>query len=150
MNHTIPVTLTNLCMVCDGEMVLVQNRIKSDWPGITFPGGHVEHGESFCESVIREVKEETGLTVQSPVLCGIKEWENTDGSRYIVLLYRADRFSGTLRDCTEGKNFWIRRDDLAKQKLSLDRLPLLSVCEDPAYSEFFYRQINNCWEIEIC
>lgn len=149
MNHTIPVTLTNLCMVCDGEMVLVQNRIKSDWPGITFPGGHVEHGESFCESVIREVKEETGLTVQSPVLCGIKEWENTDGSRYIVLLYRADRFSGTLLDCAEGKNFWIRREELAKQKLSLDFLPLLSVFEDPANSEFFYRQKNDRWEIEI-
>ena len=100
MNRTTSVTLTNLCMICDGDKILVQERTRSDWPGVTFPGGHVESGESFCESVIREVKEETGLTVQSPVLCGIKEWENTDGSRYIVLLYRADRFSGTLRDQT--------------------------------------------------
>ena len=149
MSRKIPVTLTNLCMICDGDKILVQERTRSDWPGITFPGGHVESGESFCESVIREVREETGLTVQSPVLCGIKEWEELDGSRYIVLLYRADRFSGTVQSSAEGKVFWIRRADLHKQKLSLDFMPLLSVFEEPGQSEFFYRQKNDTWEIEI-
>ena len=47
------VEFTNLCMVKNGDRVLVINRKKEDWPGITFPGGHVEAGESFTEAVIR-------------------------------------------------------------------------------------------------
>ena len=55
---------TNLCMIYDDAgNLLVQDRKDPQWPGITFPGGHVEPGESFVESVIREVYEETGLTI---------------------------------------------------------------------------------------
>ena len=78
------VTLTNLCMITKGDEILVIDRQKKDWPGITFPGGHVENDESIVDSVIREVKEETGLDIQSPKLCGVKDWVNSDGSRYIV------------------------------------------------------------------
>ena len=67
MSRQIPVTLTNMCMVYDGDKVLVQDRTDPDWPGITFPGGHIESGESFCASVIREVFEETGLYI---IFCG--------------------------------------------------------------------------------
>ena len=67
---------TNMCMVTDGNgNVLVQDRLNPDWPGITFPGGHVEPCESFTQSVIREVFEETGLTVEDPVLCGTKQFQ---------------------------------------------------------------------------
>ena len=52
------VTFTNMCMVRHGDRVLVQDRKNPDWPGITFPGGHVEPGESFTEAVIREVWED--------------------------------------------------------------------------------------------
>lgn len=55
MSREVQVELTNMCMVCDGDKVLVQNRVKPGWPGITFPGGHVEPGESVTASVIREV-----------------------------------------------------------------------------------------------
>ena len=56
--------LTNLCMITDAEnRILVQDRTDSSWPGICFPGGHVEPGESFVASVIREVQEESGLVV---------------------------------------------------------------------------------------
>ena len=61
------VELTNMCMVCDGKgNVLVQNK-KGDrtWHGWNFPGGHVEQGEFVTPSVIREVREETGLTVEN-------------------------------------------------------------------------------------
>lgn len=77
------VEFTNLCMVRDGGRVLVMDRKKEDWPGITFPGGHVEVGESFTEAVIREVKEETGLRIASPQICGMKNW-GEDGIRYVV------------------------------------------------------------------
>lgn len=149
MSREIPVTLTNLCMICSDDRVLVQDRVNADWPGITFPGGHVESGESIRDSVIREVREETGLTLENPLLCGIKEWENPDGSRYIVFLYRADKFSGTLHDTEEGKVFWLRRDELERQRLSVDFLPLLSVFENPEISEFYYRLHDGQWSIEI-
>ena len=67
---TIPAELTNMCMLSCGGKVLVQNRVDPLWKGITFPGGHVEPGESFTEAVIREFYEETGLTIDKPVLCG--------------------------------------------------------------------------------
>ena len=76
---------TNMCMVYDGAgNILVQNRRNLNWPGITFPGGHVEHGESFSGSVIREVKEETGLDIQCPVLCGVKQFQTKEDARYVL------------------------------------------------------------------
>ncbi|MFZ1781122.1 MAG: 8-oxo-dGTP diphosphatase, partial [Enterococcus aquimarinus] len=88
---------TNMCMVYNEQgQILVQDRKKQDWPGITFPGGHVEKGESFVGSVIREVKEETGLTIQSPQLCGVKQFQDKQGARYVVMLYKTNHFSGTL------------------------------------------------------
>ena len=78
--------LTNMCMIYDGAgRVVVQDKVGKSWGGITFPGGHVEKDESFVDSVIREVKEETGLDIQSPKLCGIKWWEAGHGRRYIIL-----------------------------------------------------------------
>lgn len=51
------VELTNMCMVEDGKgNVLVQNRLNPNWPGIVYPGGHVEAGESITASVVREVR----------------------------------------------------------------------------------------------
>ena len=74
MARTEPCILTNMCMLRQGDQVLVQDRNAPNWPGITFPGGHIEPGESFTDAVIREVQEETGLHIRSPQLCGIKGW----------------------------------------------------------------------------
>lgn len=57
------IELTNMCMIYDNNgNVVVQDKINKSWGGITFPGGHIEKRESFVDSVIREVKEETGLS----------------------------------------------------------------------------------------
>ena len=94
MKRSEPVELMNMCVLRRGSKVLVQDRTDPNWPGVAFPGGHVEKGESFTDSVIREVQEKTGLTISSPRLCGIKDWCE-DGVRHVVLLYRAEQFTGT-------------------------------------------------------
>ena len=50
MARTEVVTITNMCMIYDGSKVLVQEKIDDDYCGITFPGGHVEKGESVAIS----------------------------------------------------------------------------------------------------
>ncbi len=111
--------LTNMCMITDGERIIVQDRKDPVWPGITFPGGHVEPGESFVESVIREVKEETGLTVSNLRLCGVKQWTQKGGEyRYIVFFYRTETFSGELKASDEGEVFWISKDELQNYTLA--------------------------------
>ncbi len=142
------VTLTNMCMVCDGDRVLVQDRRDPAWPGITFPGGHVEEGESFTEAVIREVWEETGLRISAPRLVGVKDWYSND-SRYIVLLYRADRFSGTLHSSEEGEVWWEALEDLPKRKLANDMETMLRVFLEDDISEFYYRHKEDMWIPEL-
>lgn len=149
MSRQIPVTLTNMCMVCDGDKVLVQDRVDPDWPGITFPGGHVESGESFCASVIREVYEETGLTIESPRLCGIKEWENTDGSRYVVFLYRTNNFSGELKSSDEGAVYWTSLSTLSTLRLTEHFDKVLEVYLRDDLSEFYYKRTDTDWEIQL-
>ena len=69
MKRTEPVELTVVCLLEDSGSVLLQNRKKEDWHGWALPGGHVEPGESFVDAVIREMREETGLTF-TPVEAG--------------------------------------------------------------------------------
>ena len=64
MSRKSEIELTNMCLICDGNKVLVQEKAGTN--GLVFPGGHVEEGESLLESVVREMKEETGLTIENP------------------------------------------------------------------------------------
>lgn len=112
--------LTNMVMVYKNEKILVINRKKSDWPGLSFPGGHVEEGESIEESVYREIKEETGLTLKSVKLCAIKEWKREENNRYLGFLYKSDDFEGEVHSSKEGEIFWIDKKDINKYPLSED------------------------------
>ncbi len=141
-------TFTNMCMIRDGDRVLIQDRRDPDWPGAAFPGGHVEEGESFAEAVIREVREETGLTVSAPRLVGIKDWY-ADGRRYAVLLYRAERFSGTLRSSEEGEVRWVEMAELPKENLAEDMEDMLRVFLEEDLSEFYYRKTETGWIREL-
>ena len=152
MSRTTPTILCNLCMVEDLEngKVVLQYRSPErykKWSGYAFPGGHIEEGESLVESVIREVYEETGLTITAPKLVAVKDWSLDDGGRYIVFCYKATRFSGQLRSSEEGEVSWVEKDQLEQLDLSYDMLPLLEVMEDPDLSEFYYRkQTDDDWE----
>lgn len=136
----------NMCMITDGDNVLVQDRKNPDWPGVTFPGGHVEPGESFVDAVIREVWEETGLTIKNPVLCGTKQFPTNDGARYVVLFYKANQFSGQLKSSQEGAVFWIPRKDLPSYPLAMDMMAMVEVMESESLSEFFYYKENGTWK----
>ena len=145
------VELTNMCMVCDGKgNVLVQNK-KGDrtWHGWNFPGGHVEQGEFVTPSVLREIREETGLTIENPKLCGIKEFQKEqDGKRFIVFLYVASRFSGELRSSAEGDVFWYPLSELKRSKKLADGFSeMLPVFTSEEISEVFY---TNNWDTVFC
>ena len=145
------VELTNMCMVCDGKgNVLVQNK-KGDrtWHGWNFPGGHVEQGEFVTPSVIREIREETGLTIENPKLCGIKEFhKEQDGKRFIVFLYVASRFSGELCSSDEGDVFWYPLSELKRSKELADGFSeMLPVFTSDEISEVFY---TNNWDTVFC
>jgi 8-oxo-dGTP diphosphatase len=99
-------------MLYKDDEVLVINRTKSDWPGLSFPGGHVEKGESLEEAVIREMKEETGFDIKNPILCAIKDWDWGNDTRYLGLLYKCNEFQGELKNSEEGEVFWIKKDKL--------------------------------------
>lgn len=134
------VELTNMCMIVnpDTNQVLVQERVKS-WKGFSFPGGHIEAGESIMDSTIREIHEETGFTVANLELCGIVNWvHDVTGDRYFVFCYRTDEFQGEMLEQTdEGRLFWVDKEQLASLPLAegfADRLPMFF---DKQFSEGF-------------
>ena len=134
------VELTNMCMVEDGKgNVLVQNRLDPNWSGIVYPGGHVEAGESITASVIREIREETGLTIENPTLCGVKQFWLDNGVRYIVFLFHADTFTGELHGSEEGDAFWLPREELFEHQTVESFEGLVHVFETPECSEVYYK-----------
>ncbi len=133
--------LTNMVMIQDKTTgkVVVQNR-KKYWCGLSFPGGHIERNESFVDSAIREVKEETGLNITNVRFCGFINWDNKDtGDRYVVLCYKTNSFTGELIDETdEGEVFWIHPDELASKKLSPNFDNYIKLFMNDSFDELYY------------
>ena len=146
MSRTEQVELTTLCMVYRGEEILLQNRVKTDWRGYCFPGGHVEPGESIVDSVIREMKEETGLTVFHPRLCGIKQFP-VEGGRYLVFFFKTDAFAGDLHSSDEGKMEWIDRKVLPNLCTVSDFADMLKVFDRDDLTEFQYVVEDDRWNV---
>lgn len=135
MNRTEPVTLTKMCMIKNGNKILVLDRNDPVWPGLTFPGGHVDKHESFHDSVVREIKEETGLTIKNPHLAGVKQFYDKNNERYLVFFYIATDFSGSLQESDEGKLSWLTKDELEHHKLAYNFDHDLPVYFDEKISE---------------
>ena len=132
--------MTNMVMIQDGHTgkVLVQDRVKS-WKGLSFPGGHVENGESIVDSAIREVREETGLDVKNLKSCGVIYWyNNKTHDKYIVFLFKTKDYSGDLiTECDEGRNFWITIDGLRNTPSENQTPQYLPMFLEDKYSEAF-------------
>ena len=141
---------TTLCMLTDGNgNILIEDRKDPDWPGICFPGGHVEPGESFTEAAVREMREETGLTVQDPRLCGVKQFQTKTGARYVVFFYKATQWTGTIQSSDEGEVFWIPRKELSNYRLVDDFEDMVKVMEDDTLNEFYYYRDGSQWGLKL-
>lgn len=148
MSRKEPTELTVLCLLEDGGRILLQNRVKPDWQGYTLPGGHVEPGESFVDAAIREMQEETGLRIEDPRLAGVKQFPTEDG-RYVVFLFRATRWSGTLTSSEEGEMEWVEQSRLPALRTVPDLDLLLKVMNSPDLSEFQYVLEGGDWAARL-
>ena len=103
--------LTTLCYIEQDGKYLMLHRVKKEkdinkdkWIGV---GGHFEFGESPEDCLLREVKEETGLTLTSWKFCGLVTFVSNQWEGVIYMcLYKADGFMGELIDCDEGTLEW--------------------------------------------
>ncbi len=146
MRRTETVELTVACLLRRKEEILLQNRVKADWQGYALPGGHVEPGESIVDAVIREMREETGLTILDPRLAAVKQFPIENG-RYLVFLFLADTYEGTLSSSEEGQMAWIPRNKLSSLPCVEDFAEHLLVIEDPTKTEFLYVVDGENWNV---
>jgi len=137
------VELTTMVMIenPDTGEVLVQNR-TGKWPGWSFPGGKVDPNESLHDCAVREIKEETGLTITNLEYCGVVHWCNRDNNdRYIVFLYKTQSYSGELiPEFEKGQNFWHGKDVLleaAPGKFSNERVRYIHLYFNDKFNEAY-------------
>jgi 8-oxo-dGTP diphosphatase len=130
--------LTTLCYIEQDGQYLMLHRVskeidvnKDKWIGI---GGHFEYGESPEECLLREAKEETGLTLTSWRFRGIVTFVAEGWTPEYMCLYTADGFEGTLTDCDEGVLTWVPKEKLGELNLwEGDRIFLRLLAEDAPF-----------------
>ena len=141
---------TVLVLVTDPDgRILVEDRVDESWKGLCLPGGHVEKGESFTEAAIRETLEETGLLIEAPKLCGVKQFQTKTDARYVVFFYKSDRYSGTISGSEEGEVFWISREELKDHLCVVDLEKMLEVFDRDDLNEFQYRKKDGQTELRL-
>ncbi len=113
--------LTTLCYIEKNNQYLMLHRVvkkndinKDKWVGI---GGHFEKDESPEECLLREAKEETGLTLTSYRFRGLVTFLSDKWDTEYMCLYTADAYEGELRECDEGTLEWIDKDKIGELKL---------------------------------
>lgn len=138
--------LTTLCYIEKDGAYLMLHRVKKEndinkdkWIGI---GGHFETKESPEECLLREVKEETGLTLTSYRFRGLITFVTDCYETEYMCLYTSDSFEGELRECNEGKLEWVPKESLAELELWEGDYVFLDLLE--TRQEFF--SLKLCYE----
>lgn len=145
--------LMNMTMVYDrerGQVLVLDKRKRYGWEGLTFCGGKVQSGETFYDSAVRELYEESGLTADHLQLVGHVQWI-IDDRREVGILYKTESFSGRLRASEEGDLSWMTLEDLERAEgKSASMAEILRVYQDPDLSEVvFYYQKGECVRVEF-
>lgn len=130
--------LTTLCYVEKENKYLMLHRVKKQvdvnkdkWIGI---GGHFEQGESPEECLLREAKEETGLTLTNWQFRGIVTFQAEGWDTEYMCLYTADSWEGELISCDEGTLEWVEKDKLTTLNLwEGDKIFLKLLAEDAPF-----------------
>lgn len=105
------------CILKSNNKLLMLKKPRRGW--YVAPGGKMEHGESIKDSVIREFREETGLTINDPELKGtftfvIREEERTV-QEWMMFTFFCEQYDGELTDfCEEGELEWVPIEDVLK------------------------------------
>lgn len=137
MKRITKTVLTNMCMILRDGFILVEDKVNSSYTGVTFPGGHIEQGETLTEGIIREVKEETGLVVKNPRLCGVYDWMTEPDVRYLVFIYKVTEFDGELHSSKEGNVRWIPQDSFLSENLAHGMDKVYEIAVGGRYTECF-------------
>lgn len=108
--------LTTLCYIEHDDSYLMLHRVKKDkdinknkWIGI---GGHFEEGESPEECLLREVFEETGLTLTSWKFRGVITFVTDVQPTEYMFLYTSDNYIGEIVECNEGTLEWVKKSEI--------------------------------------
>jgi 8-oxo-dGTP diphosphatase len=128
------VVLTTLCYIeQDGKLLMLyRNKKKSDvnagkWIGV---GGKFEPGETPEECLLREVYEETGLTLTDYRFNGVIRFASDGWDTEDMYLYTGLAFTGALTDCNEGVLQWVPKEEVMKLNLwEGDRIFLKALLE---------------------
>ncbi len=140
MSRTVEAEITTLCYVEKDDQYLMMHRIKKahdinegKWIGI---GGHFLQNESPEDCLLREAREETGLTLTSWRLRGVITFLYADDAAEYMFLYTAHGFTGTLQPCDEGVLEWVPKSEIGSLNLwDGDRIFLRLLLENaPCFS----------------
>ncbi len=148
--------LTTLCYIEKNNRYLMLHRVKKErdlnrdkWIGV---GGHFEYGEAPEECLLREVKEETGLTLTSYRMRGIVTFIYGEDVVEYMHLYTADAFTGNVIPCEEGELVWVPKEDVLDLSIwEGDRVFLSKLEEDaPWFSlKLIYDRMGRLLEAKL-